>query len=304
MMVKKTSKIRRVLGGVLRYLIATVSLSVVLYIAFALVFSTEEERRLEKENRLYKVRYGQMKEKERLIADALEGLQIKDNAIYKELFETSAPSLDALTAADLIADSDSLSESFYLSAAASASERLMLMAGNVDQNFAQIFALLQSRSDSIPPLSLPLKGMSYVQTGASVGLKHNPVYKLPVQHDGLDLVAPQGAPVYAAADGLVTKVVRARKGLGNTVEIDHRNGYVTRYCLLGEMTAVKSRFVKRGQKIGTVGISASVTAPHLHYEVLRDGAVQDPVHFLFTSLSPEEYARMFYMSVSTSQSMD
>lgn len=304
MMVKKTSKIRRVLGGVLRYLIATVSLSVVLYIAFALVFSTEEERRLEKENRLYKARYGQMKEKERLIADALEGLQIKDNAIYKELFETSAPSLDALTAADLIADSDSLSESFYLSAAASASERLMLMAGNVDQNFAQIFALLQSRSDSIPPLSLPLKGMSYVQTGASVGLKHNPVYKLPVQHDGLDLVAPQGAPVYAAADGLVTKVVRARKGLGNTVEIDHRNGYVTRYCLLGEMTAVKGRFVKRGQKIGTVGISASVTAPHLHYEVLRDGAVQDPVHFLFTSLSPEEYARMFYMSVSTSQSMD
>ena len=303
-MVKKASKIQRVLGEVLRYLIATVSLSVVLYIAFALVFSTEEERRLEKENRLYKARYSQMKEKERLIADVLEGLQVKDNAIYKELFETSAPSLDAVTAADLIADSDSLSESFYLSAAASASESLILMAGNVDQNFAQIFALLQSRADSIPPLSLPLKGMSYVQTGASVGLKHNPVYKLPVQHDGLDLVAPQGAPVYAAADGLVTKVVRSRKGLGNTVEIDHRNGYVTRYCLLGEMTAVKGSFVKRGKKIGTVGISASVTAPHLHYEVLRGGVVQNPVHFLFTSLSPEEYSRMFYMSMSTSQSMD
>jgi len=303
-MAGKGSHIRRITGAVLRYLVAAVSLSVLLYIAFALLFSTEEERRLEKENRLYKERYASMLQKERLIADVLDGLEYKDDAIYQGLFETSAPSLDAITAADVIADSDSLSESFYLSAAASASGRLMLMADHVDDNFAQIFSLLEKRRDSIPPLSLPLKDMSYVQTGASVGLKHNPVHKFELPHEGIDFVAPQGVPVYAAADGVVTRVVRSRKGLGNTVEIDHRNGYVTRYCLLGEVSAVKGRFVRRGQKIGTVGISASVTAPHLHYEVWRDTTVQNPVHYLFTSISPEDYSRMLYMSVSTTQSMD
>ena len=300
----KESRIRTLVTTLLRYVVATVSFSIVLYILFALVFSTEEERHLKRENRLYRTRYAQMKQQEALISDVLEGLLEKDDTIYKTLFETEPPSLDAVTAADVIAANDSLSESFYLSAAASASESLMLMAGNVDDNFAEIFRLVQRRRDSIPPLSLPLKGMSYVQTGASVGLKDNPVYKLQLMHEGLDLIAPQGDAVYAAADGTVSEVKHSRKGLGNIVEISHGNGYVTRYCLLGDISATKGRSVKRGQKIGTVGISASFTAPHLHFEVRMGGEVLDPVHFLFASLSPEEYARMIYMAVSTSQSLD
>ena len=197
----KESRIHAFFTGLLRYLVATVSLSVILYIVFALIFSTDEERHLQRENRLMRERYARMLKQEELIGDVVDGLIEKDDAIYEELFATSAPSLDAITAADLIATSDSLSESFYLSAAASASESLMLMAGNVDENFAAIFRMFQTRSDSIPPLSLPLHDMSYVQTGASVGMKGNPLYKVPQQHNGLDLIAPQGAPVYAAAPG-------------------------------------------------------------------------------------------------------
>ena len=314
------SRIGRIFSAFVRYLVAMVSLSIILYILFAMVFSTEEERRLEKENSLYRSLYGQMRSKQRLIGDVVEGLLVRDDAIYKGLFETPAPSLDAITAVDLIADNDSLSESFYLSAAASASERLMLMASSVDDNFAEIFRLLQARRDSVPPLSLPLKDMSYVQTGASVGVKHNPLYKLDIQHDGIDFIAPQGAPVYAAASGIVTRVIHTHKGLGNTVIISHNGGYVTRYCLLGDVTAVQGKTVKVGQKIGTVGVSASVAASHLHFEVLRDtlstggplpgatlsGAYQvcDPVHFLYASLTPEEYARLMYIAVSTAQSLD
>lgn len=300
----KGTRISAFLSTLLRYVVATVSFSILLYILFALVFSTDQERQLQKENRLYRERYSKMKEKEALISDVIDGLQEKDNAIYETLFETSAPSLDAVTATDLIASSDSLSESFYLNAASSASERLMLMAGNVDDNFAQIFRLLQSRRDSIPPLTLPLRGMSYVQAGASVGLKHNPVYKLTQQHDGLDLIAPQGAPVYAAAAGVVSQVVHSRKGLGNIVEISHSGGYATRYCLLGDISVSKGVKVKRGQKIGTVGISASFAAPHLHFEVLRRSEVCDPVNHLFASLSPEDYAHLMYMTLATSQSLD
>lgn len=300
---KKGSRIGKFLGGLLRYLVATVSLSIVFYIVFALFFSTEEERRLERENRLYRQLYGNLTQKEALITDVVDGLMEKDEAIYRELFDTEAPSMDAVSAVDMIPGSDSLSESFYLSSAASAAESLMLMAGNVDDNFREIFRLLEQR-DSIPPLSLPLKGMSYVQTGASVGLKHNPIHKLEMQHEGIDLIAPQGAPVYAAADGVVTQEIHSRKGLGNIVEISHKNGYSTRYCLLGDISVSKGRNVKRGQKIGTIGISITSPAAHLHYEVLHHGTVLDPVNYLFASVTPDEYAKMLYMSVRTSQSMD
>lgn len=297
-------KFKRILGGIVRYLVASVSLAIILYVLVALIFSTDEERRLIKENRLYSQMYSALKAKESLIGDTVEGLLEKDGDIYEDLFETEPPSLDAITAADVIADSDSLSESFYLASSATKSESLMKMASQVDSAFAEVFRLLQERRDSIPPLTRPLRDISYVQTGASLGMKNNPVYKVEVRHDGLDLIAPQGAPVYAAAAGTVTKVTQSRKGLGNTVEIDHGNGYRTRYCLLGEILTAKGRTVRLGQKIGTVGISSQVSAPHLHYEVLRDTLAMDPVNYLFSSVSPEEYSRMVYMAASTTQSMD
>lgn len=302
-MKKKESGFRKILHGVLSYLAATISLSVVFYIVFALLFSTEEEKRLARENALYAKYYPALREKFSLVDDVVEGLQVKDNTIYRRLFETDAPSLDPVTAVDLIQDSDSLSDSFYLSRSSSKAESLMRMAGSVEENFREIYAALDS-GRRLPPLSLPLHGMSYIQTGASVGVKHNPLYKVDMQHGGVDLVAPQGELVYAVADGVVRDVIRSRKGLGNIVEIDHGDGYTTRYALLGDISVPKGRRVQRGQKIGTVGISAGVYAPHLHYEVLKDGVVQDPVNYFFASVTPDEYAHMLYMSVSTVQSMD
>jgi len=303
-MMKKKSRFQTILSAVVRHLVATVTFAIVLYVLFALFFSTAEERQLQRENRLYRQRYAKMVEKEKLIADVVEGLSDKDNAIYEGLFKTSLPASDPVSAANLVPLADSLSENFYVSTAASTSGTLMLMAGSVDANFEEVFRILRERRDSVPPLSLPLHNMSYVQTGASVGMKYNPVYQLQVQHDGLDLVAPQGASVYAVADGVVSQVIRSRKGLGNTVEIDHGNGYVSRYCLMGDMLVTKGRRVQRDQRIGTVGISPTLPAPHLHFEVLRRGVPQDPVNFFFASVSPEEYARMMYLSVSTEQSMD
>ncbi|MBR3386833.1 MAG: peptidoglycan DD-metalloendopeptidase family protein [Bacteroidales bacterium] len=300
----KMKSIRRRVGKALRYLAATVTTAIGFYILFSLLFSTEEEKRLQQENDLYATYYQDLREKERLVTDAVAGLEMKDDALYREIFQTEAPSVDAVTAADMISVSDSLSESFYLSYSASKSESLRMMANSVEENFKDIYRLMARRRDSLPPLTLPLEGMSYVQTGASVGLKHNPLYKVEVQHDGIDLVAPQGSAVYASANGTVRTIIRSNKGLGNIVEIDHRNGYVTRYALLGDISVSQGRTVKRGQKIGTVGISSTTFAPHLHYEVLRDGNVLDPVHFLFASVGPEEYAKMLYMSVSTRQSLD
>lgn len=301
---KKPSKFQKVMASILRHLVATVTIAIAIYVLFALFFSTDEERQLLRENRLYRQRYEKMVEKEKLIGDVLEGLSETDNGIYEGLFKTSVPPADPVSSAAVVVIADTLSENYYLNTAASTSETLMLMAGSVDANFEEVFRMLEEHRDSVPPLQLPLHGMSYVQTGASVGMKFNPVYKLPVQHDGLDLVAPQGAPVYAVADGVVSQVVHSRKGLGNTVEIDHGNGYVSRYCLMGDISVARGRRVKRDQQIGTVGISPTLPAPHLHFEIRHDGCVCDPINFFFASITPEEYSRMMYLSVITEQSMD
>ena len=293
-MKEKIDRVRKALRVLVRYLVASVSLAIVFYIVFALFFSTAEERMLERENKLYRTRYAAMQEKQQLIGDVVDLLMIRDDEIYGGLFETSAPTPDELTSAVLVSAVDSLPSS----------EGLVQHAARVEENFAEVFRLLEARSDSIPPLSLPLKDISYVQAGASVGPKANPLYKRPMQHTGLDLIAPLETPVLAAAPGVVSAVERSRKGLGNVVVVNHENGYSTRYCLLGDISVNRGQRVRRGHKLGTVGISSSVSAPHLHFEVLFRGEVRDPLNYLFASITPEEYARMLYMGAFTAQSMD
>jgi murein DD-endopeptidase MepM/ murein hydrolase activator NlpD len=156
----------------------------------------------------------------------------------------------------------------------------------------------------MPPMTNPIEDFSFAQTGASVGDKMNPFYKVSMKHNGFDIIAPSGEPVHAVADGVVKEVIKSRKGLGNVVVIDHENGYFTRYAHLADVSAVKGRKVKRGVKIGHVGVSGNSFAPHLHYEVLRDTLVLAPVNHMFASVTPEEYINMMILSVSTGQSMD
>jgi murein DD-endopeptidase MepM/ murein hydrolase activator NlpD len=99
-------------------------------------------------------------------------------------------------------------------------------------------------------------------------------------------------------------VTRSRKGLGNVVEIDHGNGYVTRYAHLADVEVRKGRELKKGSRIGYVGVSGNSFAPHLHYEVMRDTLVMDPVNHLFASVTPDDYMNMLIMAASTGQSLD
>lgn len=303
---KKDSKTRRIIMSALRYLVASVTVAILYYMLFALFFSTEEEKQLQKENRLFSNMYEGMKAKEDLISDVVDGLMEKDNAIYEELFDTAPPSVEEIgdVRSQTVRDEANLSERYFVRSASAQSDSLMRLAGTIESNFEEVFRILQERADSIPPLSLPLKNMSYVQVGASVGMRHSPMYDLQIQHNGLDLIAPQGDKVYAVAAGRVSQVVRSRRGMGNEVEIDHGNGYVTRYSLLGDILVTQGKTVKGGQEIGTVGISTLVSAPHLHFEVWYNWELKDPVDYFFASVSPEEYSRIRYMAANTSQSMD
>lgn len=301
---KEKASVWAVIRSILVFFVVTLSLAIVYYILFALVFSTEEERRLKVENRLYQKEYPLMAEKEMLLADVVEGLRVKDDKIYEEIFNTAAPDMERFSSLDFLMGLDSIPDTDIVTNSSDRLDALERSAKKVEDNFTKVMEAISDKKFVMPPMVNPLKDFTFAQTGASTGDKINPFYKVPMKHNGLDIIAPAGEPVYAAADGLVKDVIKSRKGLGNVVVIDHGNGYVTRYAHLSDIEARKGRRVRRGARIGYVGVSGNSFAPHLHYEVMRDTLVLDPVNHFFASVTPEEYINMLIMSVTTGQSMD
>ena len=253
---------------------------------------------------MYAKEFPELERKEKLLSGVLEGLKVRDNNIYEEIFHTAAPDLDYLSTVSFLNGLDSIPGEDIVLSSAGKLELLEGSAARVEDNFRRIMELIEDKDFVIPPMTNPLREFSFAQTGASVGNKINPFYKVSIRHNGLDLIAPSGEPVYAAADGVVQDVIRSRKGLGNVVVIDHGNGYLTRYAHLADVEARKGRKLKRGTRIGFVGVSGNSFAPHLHYEVIKDTLILDPVNHFFASVSPEEYVNMVIMSVNTGQSMD
>lgn len=293
-----------IIRKVLLLLIASVSMAVLYYLIFALVFSTDEEKRLKQENKAYAEELPHLEEKERLLADVVEGLKLRDNRIYDEIFHASAPSVDPINSIDILTGLSTIPDNEIVRATENRLESLQSRAGSIEANFMEIARLLSCDTLVVPPMANPLKKFTFAQTGASTGVKVNPFYKVKLSHNGLDMIAPSGEPVHASAKGIVSEVTKSRKGLGNVVTIDHGNGIKTRYAHLADIEVRKGRAVKKGTRIGYVGVSGNSFAPHLHYEVLRDTVVLDPVNHLFASVGPEEYVNILIMSSMTGQSMD
>lgn len=301
---KKRTSVWAVIRRILVFFVATVSIAILYYAVFALFFSTEEEQRLKDENRMYEREFPALEAKEELVSDVIEGLRHKDDRIYEEIFHTSAPNMNPLSSIGILSGVDSIPDSDIVMYADRKIGSVEASAARVEENFRRVMQAVGDSGFVMPPMTNPLDDFSFAQTGASVGDRINPFYKVSIRHNGLDMIAPAGQPVHASADGTVRNVIKSRKGLGNVVEIDHGNGYVTRYAHLADIEVSKGRRVSKGTRIGYVGVSGNSFAPHLHYEVLRDTLVLDPVNHMFASVTPEEYANMLVMSVATGQSMD
>lgn len=301
---KQRTSVWAVLRKILMFFVVTISLAILYYILFALIFSTDTEKRLRDENRMYAREYPELEKKERLLSDVVDGLRLRDNSIYEAIFHTSAPNMDMVSSLDFLMGLDSIPDTDIVIYVKDKLDGLDKGVNLVEENFRRIFAAIKDSAFVMPPMNNPLEGFSFAQTGASVGDKINPFYKVKMRHNGLDLIAPAGEPVYAAADAVVADVVKSRKGLGNVIVLDHGNGYKTRYAHLADMEVRKGMKVKKGKRLGYVGVSGNSFAPHLHYEVLRDTLVMDPVNHFFASVSPDEFVNMLIMSASTGQSMD
>lgn len=98
-------------------------------------------------------------------------------------------------------------------------------------------------------------------------------------HKGVDFASESGADVQAVASGIVTWA-GPREGYGNLVEINHGNGYSTRYAHDSKIYVAVGDTVQRGQSIAQVGSTGRSTGPHVHFEVLKDGRQIDPISFV------------------------
>lgn len=104
-------------------------------------------------------------------------------------------------------------------------------------------------------------------------------------HPGLDIDVPFGSPVHAVADGVVT-YAGLRPGYGKVVEIDHGNGYMTRYAHNSKLLAHVGERVHAGDVISDVGSTGRSTGPHVHFEVWYQGHVVNPLAFVRSTRSP------------------
>jgi len=111
------------------------------------------------------------------------------------------------------------------------------------------------------------------------GKRTDPFTGKPANHTGIDFAGKAGADVVAVADGVVTWSSK-RYGYGLMVEINHGNGYTTRYAHNSENLVAIGDEVKKGQVVAKMGETGRATGPNLHFEVLRDGRRMNPVNFI------------------------
>ena len=302
---KAGSHVAATLWTIVKFVLTVVSLTIVGYAIFALVYSTPEEKRLKAENKAYAALYPDIPPKLDAIGADIERLSRKDGIIYKDIFHAEPPQgTDPMSSLGIFFGADTIPDAKLVFYTAEKAARLVSEVSAVDSLFARIADALRNPDLVMPPMHLPLDSLSYTQVGAGIGVKTNPFYTTDAHHNGVDFSVSQGTPVYASADGVVKDVTHSRRGDGNTVTIKHAGGYHTRYTHLREISVQQGQNIRQGRVVGTAGMSGNSYAPHLHYEVLRDSLVLDPLSYIFASVTPAESSNLVYMAAHTRQSMD
>lgn len=133
------------------------------------------------------------------------------------------------------------------------------------------------------PVFIPLKEGSYRVSSHFNKDRMHPTLKKRRPHNGIDLAAPTGTPIYASADGLI-EIAQFSKSAGNWIMLNHQNGYKTHYFHLNKLAVKSGKKVKRGDLIGYVGTTGYSSGPHLHYEVRKKNIPTDPKNYFIAHL--------------------
>jgi murein DD-endopeptidase MepM/ murein hydrolase activator NlpD len=154
------------------------------------------------------------------------------------------------------------------------------LAARLDTQQAQLSALqsllMDARIESnLKPTGMPVPG--YISS--YFGVRPDPFDGRSARHTGIDIATPLGTSVHAVAEGMVT-YAGVRSGYGNVIEIDHGNGYMTRYAHNSQLDVHPGQHVQVGDVVAQAGSTGRSTGSHVHFEVWYDGRVVNPLAFV------------------------
>ncbi|TVR75266.1 MAG: M23 family metallopeptidase [Marinilabiliales bacterium] len=287
------------------YFSASVVLAVLYLLVFSYFFDLPREKVLKREVNQLNLQYEILNKQLDQIGYVLDDIQNRDDNIYRIVFNADPipksirtagfggvnryTELEGYENSDLIIETarriDILKKQLYVQSI----------------SYDEVIDLALNKEDmlaSIPSIQ-PVAIRDIRRIGGYWGWRIHPIYKIRMFHEGMDFTAPRGTDVYATGNGVVARVIndRSRRGYGTFVDIDHGYGYRTRYAHLDRVLVRRGQEVKRGDVIGLVGNTGASTAPHLHYEVIKNNRPVDPVNYFYGDLSPEEFDAMIEMSM-------
>lgn len=163
-----------------------------------------------------------------------------------------------------------------------------------DAQFQELFARWENPAQPSvlagPVVTVPSRmPVEHARLSSDYGTRTHPVLGRRMGHKGIDLAAPTGTPIYATADGTVSRA-GPYSSYGNYVAIEHGGKIQTRYAHMSRIAVEAGTKVKKGELIGYVGSTGRSTGPHLHYEVRVDGEAVNPVPYMIESQAQQAFA--------------
>lgn len=292
----------------LRIVLAGMVFSVIVLSIGYTFFDSPKEKMLRREIEQYKTQYQIINDRLDILTSVLRDIEERDDHIYRVIFEAEPIPRTVREAAFGGADRYSHLEGFENSELISSTmqriDRISRQLYVQSRSYDEVFEMAKNKADmlaSIPAIVPIAKGVERLVSG--FGYRIHPIYKSLRMHTGVDFIAPTGTPIYATGNGKVIRASRDNTGYGLMVEVDHGYGYVTIYAHLSKVNVRPGQAVLRGEVLGLVGNTGLSTAPHLHYEVIRNGRKVNPVNYFFNDLSPEEFEQIIELASRVNQSL-
>lgn len=279
--------------------------AVLYYLGFSIFFDTPVEYQLKHSTDGLHREYRALSQRYDSLMTVLDNLTARDSSVFRILFESAPYNVDAdrTHAYEELFERSQRQLCRKLDKRTDALERRMSELNESYQALQRSIDSAGRACDRIPAIQ-PVINKQLTLLTASYGMRYHPFYRTLKAHQGVDYTIPEGSRVFATADGVVSNVGNRNTTSGQTVTIDHGNGYETLYGHLSRIQVRRGQQVRRGDIIALSGDTGLSLAPHLHYEVRLHGMRVDPIHYFFMELTPTEYRRLVRIAQAGMQSFD
>ena len=274
------------------------------------LFNTPRELSLQREVRNYELQFELLNRKMEQMEDVLANIEERDNNIYRIYFEANPipeeqrragfggvnryQSLEGFNNSEMIVSTTRRMEIIQ--------KQLVIQSKSLDE-ITKLAAEKEKLLAAIPAIQ-PVNNEEMTRMASGYGWRSDPFTKARKMHWGMDFTAPRGTHIYATGDGKIRRADNRASGYGKHIRIEHGYGYMTIYAHLSRYNVKRGQEVRRGDLIGFVGSTGRSEAPHLHYEVWKDGERINPINFYYGSLTAEEFENMLKYANQENQSLD